>query len=129
MTSITLSPELHENETTLSVTEPREYEETEIVAPQPSPPVELVTAESAISDEVSTNVQDSEPSIPVPTNLSINVQGKISGFLLNKTHCAKKQKRLFTNKIKINKHIFSFSLYTFFLFGLFVCLFCFGKTK
>lgn len=90
MTSIALSPELHENETTLSVTEPREYEETEIVAPQPSPPVELVTAESAISDEVSTNVQDSEPSIPVPTNLSINVQGKISGFILNKTHCAKK---------------------------------------
>lgn len=129
MTSIALSPELHENETTLSVTEPREYEETEIVAPQPSPPVELVTAESAISDEVSTNVQDSEPSIPVPTNLSINVQGKISGFLLNKTHCAKKQKRLFTNEIKINKHILIFFSLYFFPFW-FVCLFVlFWKKK
>lgn len=120
MPSIALSPELHENETTLSVTEPREYEETEIVVPQPSPPVELVTAESAISDEVSTNVQDSEPSIPVPTNLSINVQGKISSFILNKTHCAKKQKRLFTNEIKINKHIFFFFSLYFFPFW-FVC--------
>lgn len=120
MPSIALSPELHENETTLSVTEPREYEETEIVVPQPSPPVELVTAESAISDEVSTNVQDSEPSIPVPTNLSINVQGKISSFILNK-RTVRKSKNVYSQmRLKSTNIFFSFSLYTFFLFGLFV---------
>ena len=76
------SPELHESETTLSVTEPREYEDTVIVLPQPSLPVELVTAESAISDAVSTHVEDSEQTNAVPENLSINVQGKIRfGFL------------------------------------------------
>ena len=79
------SPELLENETTLSVTEPREYEETVIVVPQPSPPVELVTAESAISDALSTHVQDSERTNTVPENLSINIQGKVFGFVLNRT--------------------------------------------
>lgn len=80
------SPELHESETMLLVTEPREYEETVIVLPQPSPPVELVTAESAISDVVSTHVQDPEPTNAVPENLSINVQGNIMfGFVLNRT--------------------------------------------
>lgn len=80
------SPELHESETMLLVTEPREYEETVIVLRQPSPPVELVTAESAISDVVSTHVQHPEPTNAVPENLSINVQGKIMfGFVLNRT--------------------------------------------
>lgn len=75
------TPELHESETTVSVTGPREYEETVIVVPK----LELVTAESAISDAVSTHVQDSEPTNAVPENLSINVQGKIMfGFVLNR---------------------------------------------
>ena len=76
------SPELHESETTVSaVTEPREYEETVIVVPQS----ELVTAESAISDAVSTHVHDSEPTNAVPENISINVQGKtMFGFVLNR---------------------------------------------
>ena len=66
----------------MSVIEPREYEETVIVVPK----LELVTAESAISDTVRTHVQNSEPTNGVPENLSINVQGKIMfGFVLNRT--------------------------------------------
>ena len=82
VTSIPASPELHENETAPSITEPEEFEETGIVSPQLSPPVTLVTPESAISDEVTTDVQDSEPSTPLPANLSIHVQGKMLGFIL-----------------------------------------------
>lgn len=75
------SPELHEKETTVLVTEPRDYEETVIEVPQ----LEMATAESVISDTVSSHVHDSEPTNAVPENLSINVQGKIMfGFVLNK---------------------------------------------
>ena len=81
VTSIHSFPELHENETTPSVTEPLEFEETAIASPQPSLPVTLETAESAISDEVTIDVQDSEPSTPVPANLPIHVQGKLFGFI------------------------------------------------
>lgn len=83
VTSIPSFPEPHENETARSVTEPLEFEETGIVSPQSPPPVALDTAESAISDEATTEVQDSEPSTPVPANLSIHVQGKTFGFILN----------------------------------------------
>lgn len=76
------SPELHESEAMVSVTEPREYEETVIVVPQ----LELVTAESAVSDAISSHVHDSEPTNAVPENLSINVPGKIMfGFVFNTT--------------------------------------------
>ena len=103
--------ELHENETTLSVSEPRDYEETVIVVPQPSPLVELVTAESAISDEVSTHVQDSGLSIPVPENLSIIVQGKMFGFILDRNYSVKSKNVYSQMGIKSETYVFSLCHY------------------
>lgn len=79
--AVTSLRELHENETTPSVIETQEFEETETVALQSSPPVERVTADSAISDEGITDVQDSAPSSPVPVNLTNHVPGKMFGFI------------------------------------------------
>lgn len=120
-TSTASFSELHENETTLSVSEPREYEETVIVVPQPSPPVELVTAESAISDEVSTHVQDSGLSILVPENLSINAQGKMFCFILNRNYSVKNKNVYSQMGIKSETYFFSLSLLLFVYFGF--CLF------
>lgn len=90
VTSISSFPELHE--TTPSVTESLELEETRIASPQPPPPVTLETAESAISDEITIDVQDSEPSTPVPENLPIHIQGYIFAFILGiKQNVAKKK--------------------------------------
>lgn len=111
VTSTASFSELHENETTLSVSEPREYEETVIVVQQPSPPVELVTAESAISDEVRTHVQDSGLSIPVPENLSINVQGKMFGFILNRNYSVKSKNVYSQMGIKSETYVFSLCPY------------------
>lgn len=91
VTSLPSSPELHEIEVTPSVSKSPELVETEIDARQPSPPVVLIAAdaESAMSDEVITDVQVSGPSSPVPMNLSVHIQGKMVGFILNKLLCIK----------------------------------------
>lgn len=126
VTSTASSSELHENETTLSVSEPREYEETVIVVPQPSPPVERVTAESAISDEVSTHVQDSGLSIPVPENLSIIVQGKMFGLILNRNYSVKSKNVYSQMGIKSETYVFLFVIIKIICFVFFACwFFCF----
>lgn len=126
VTSTASFSELHENETTLSVSEPREYEETVIVVPQPSPPVELVTAESAISDEVSTHVQDSGLSILVPEILSINAQGKMFCFILNRNYSVKNKNVYSQMGIKSETYFFLFVLIIICLFWFFACLIFFA---